>query len=69
MLLQDTQNFKEAIFLLVAVHYVLNLEYDKSVLEPLLFLQEFILNFKEKGRRSNVYTAITSQLFRATVKV
>ena len=69
VMLQDTRNFKEAIFLLVAVHYVFNLEYDKSVLEPLLFLQEFVLNLKEKGRRSAVYTAITSRLSRATVTV
>ena len=68
-LLQETRSFKEAIFLLVAVHYIFNLEYDATVIEPLLFLQEFILNLKEKGRRSAVYTAITSRLSRAVTKV
>ena len=66
VMLQDSQSFKETIFLLVAVDYVFNLEYDKSVLEPLLFLQEFVLNLKEKGQRSTVYTAIASRLSRAT---
>lgn len=68
-LLQDTRCFKEAIFLLIAAHYILNLEYDGTVSEPLLFLQEFVLNIKEKGRRSAVYTAITSRLSSATTKV
>ena len=38
VLLQHTRNFKEAIFFPVTV-YVFNLEYDKSVLEPLLFIR------------------------------
>jgi hypothetical protein len=59
-LLQDTRNLKEVIFPLIALHYIFNLEYDGTVLESLLFLQEFILNLKEKGRHSAVYTAITS---------
>ena len=67
-LVQDTHCFKEAIFLLIATHYIFNLEYDGAVAEPLLFLQEFVLKLKERGRRSAVYTAISSRLTRAAAK-
>ena len=46
-----------------------NLEYNGAVAEPLLFLQEFLLNLRERGRRSAVYTAITSRLSRAATKI
>ena len=36
-LVQDTNCFKEAIFLLKATHYTFNIEYNGAIAEPLLF--------------------------------
>ena len=67
-LVQDTYCLKEAIFLLIATHYIFNLEYNRAVAEPLLYLQEFVLKLKERGHWSEVYTAISSCLTRAAAK-
>ena len=58
MLLQDT---RLAVYLLLAVHYIFNLEYHGVILDSLLFLQEFVLELKEKGKWSAFYTTITSR--------
>ena len=39
-LTQEAHNFTDAIFLLVAVHYVFNMEYKAEVHDMLLFIQE-----------------------------
>ena len=67
-LLLKTSHFDEAIFLLLAVHYVFDLEYDSSVYDTLLFLQEFVCKLKGGKKRSAVYSAITTRLYRATQK-
>lgn len=68
-LLLDTRSFNEAIYLLLAVHYVFNLEYNTVVHEVMLFLQEFVCLLKSKTtKHSAVYTSITSRLFRESKK-
>ena len=68
-LILETRKFEEAIFLLLAVHYVFNLEYNTAVHDVLLFLQEFVCKLKSKVKHSAVYTAITTKLFRASQKI
>lgn len=41
-LLLKTARFDEALFLLLAVHYVFDLQYDVKVKEILTFLQEYV---------------------------
>ena len=62
-LTQETHSFAEAVFLLLAVHYVFNLEYNSAVYDMLLFLQEFICKIKDQQvkRHSAVYTTITTR--------
>ena len=67
-LILDTRSFEEAIFLLLAVHYVFNLQYCTIVHDVLLFLQEFVCKLKSKGKHSAVYTANATKLFRASQK-
>ena len=47
VMFNDTPDFTHALFLLLAVHYVFNLEYNVSVQKPLLFLQEFVAGIKD----------------------
>ena len=68
ILLQDTHCLNEAVFLFLAVHYVFNLEYDVVINGSLLFLQEYVANLKEKGKRPATYATITSRLFRASTQ-
>ena len=67
VILHDTPDFVLALFLLLSVHFVFNLEYDTCVLEPLLFLQEFIAGFMDTSVKysalfSSVTPCITCQL-------
>ena len=55
-LVVETNCFDEAIFLLLAVHYVFNLEYNASVSDTLVFIQEFVCKLKvSKTKHSPVY--------------
>ena len=50
-------------FLLLSVHYVFNLEYDTCVLEPLLFLQEFVAGIKDTSiKYSALFSSVTSRM-------
>ena len=69
-LLQDTHHCDEAIFLLLAVHYIFNLEYNGTVSDSMLFIQEFVCKLKDtKCKHSAVYTNVTSRLYRASKKM
>ena len=59
-LTQETHSFAEAVFLLLAVHYVFNLEYNSAVYDMLIKDQQV-------KRHSAVYTTIT-RLYRAGQK-
>lgn len=57
----ETIIFDEAVFLLLAIHYILDLEYDALVSDTLLFLQEFVCKVKgAKKKHSPVYSAIST---------
>ena len=45
-LLQDTHHFDETVFLLLAVHYVFDLQYNAAVFDTLLFIQEFVMTVR-----------------------
>lgn len=65
VMLHDTLDFTHALFLMLAVHYVYNLEYDTNVQEPLLFLQEFVSGIKDTIiKHSAFYSSITSRIAR-----
>ena len=55
VMLHDTPDFTQALFLLLAVHYVFNLEYDTCVQEPLLFLQEFVAGIKDTSNKHSAF--------------
>ena len=68
-LLQETNHFSNALFLLLAVHYVFNLQYNSAVIEVLHFLQEFVVGLKDgKVKHSAVYTAITTRMIKKAKK-
>lgn len=63
-LLQKTRNFVEVLYLLLAVHYVFNLEYEATNQSALYLLQEFVCKLKHKKvKQTAVYTAMTSHLY------
>ena len=65
-----TNDFKESIFLLIAVHYIFDLEYDSAVGDTLLFFQEFVCDLKGgKTKHSAVYSAISTRLYRTSKKL
>ena len=65
VMLHDTPDFTLALFLLLSVHYVFNLEYDACVLEPLLFLQEFVAGIKDTSiKYSALFSSVTSRITR-----
>ena len=68
-LLQDTHHFNETVFLLLAVHYVFDLQYNAAVFDTLLFIQEFVCQLKDrKNKHSAFYTSISTRLYRASQK-
>lgn len=68
-LLLKTSHFDEAVFLILAVHYVFDLEYDLRVNDVLTFLQEYVCKLKcGKVNRSAIYSTISTRLFRASLK-
>ena len=61
--LNDTADFTLALFMLLAVHYIFNLEYNPLVKEPLLFLQEFVAGIKDSSMKHSAYfTSICSRI-------
>ena len=68
-LFQESRSFNQSLYLLLAVHYVFNLEYNSSAYGALCFLQEFVLNLKDKKvKHTPSYTAVTSRIYRASGK-
>lgn len=66
-LLLDSNSFTYTLFLLLAVHYVFNLQYNAVVEGTLRFLQEFVCNVKDKNaKHSASYTSITTHLYQIT---
>ena len=64
-MLCDCSSFSQAMFLQLAVHYVFNLQYDPTVYEPLLFLQEFVANVDDKfAKHSASFVSISSAISR-----
>ena len=69
-LLVKTNDFRKSIFLLIAVHYVFDLEHDSTVGDTLLFLQELVCDLKGgKTKHSAVYSAISTRLYRTSKKL
>ena len=61
--LHDNEDFTSALFTLLAVHYVFNIQYDTQVQSPLLFLQEFVVGIKEDSiRHTAQYANIVSRI-------
>ena len=50
--LHDTTDFTQALFLLLAVHYVFNLQYDHQVQE---FLQDFVACMKDTSVKHTAF--------------
>lgn len=66
-LLLKTARFDEALFLLLAVHYVFDLQYDVKVKEILTFLQEYVSKLKcGKVNLTATYAAVSTRLLRAS---
>ena len=52
-----------AIFIMLAVHFVFNLEYNRNVKDVLYFLQERVLGFPDPlYKKSAVYMSISSAI-------
>ena len=56
--LHDTTDFTQALFLLLAVHYIFNFQYDHQVQEPLLFLQEFVACMKDASVKHTAFYSV-----------
>jgi len=49
--------------MLLAAHYIFNIQYDSLVQSPLLFLQEFVVGIKEDSIKHTAhYTNIVSHI-------
>lgn len=66
VMFSDTPDFTQALFLLLAVHYVFNLEYDASVQEPLLFLQEFVAGIKDASIKHSAFFLLLPRAYHAS---
>lgn len=53
---------ENAVGYMTAIHYVLNIHYNKAVAPPLLFIQEVALGLEEKGKKTATYLAAVSAL-------
>ena len=61
--MNDTADFTQALFMLLAVHYIFNLEYNSRVKEPLYFLQEFVARVKDTSvKHSAHFTSVCSRI-------
>ncbi len=64
--LTQLQSFSKALLLWFASHYILNLEYAKSVKEVALFFQEFVCNLPATGAdkklKNATYLSVTTDI-------
>jgi hypothetical protein len=55
-------SFPEALFLCFATYYLFNLDYPKQVVNVLMFLQDYILNYPDSNPRPAKYIAVTTDI-------
>ena len=61
--MNDTADFTQALFMLLAFHYIFILEYNSRVKEPLYYLQEFVARVKDTSvKHSAHFTSICSRI-------
>ena len=62
-LLIECKCMSNAIFTMLAVHFVFNIEYNHQVKDVLYFLQDKVLGFPDPGfKKSSVYMSISSAI-------
>ena len=62
-LLLECKSLERAIFLMVATHYVFNIEYNLKVKDVFLFLEEKILGFLDTSvKKSSIYLSVSSSI-------
>ena len=62
-LLLECRNNKSALFLMIATHYVFNIEYCAKVKDVLYFIQEKVLGFSDNSfKKSSMYRNISASI-------
>ena len=61
-LLLECKNFENAVFLLMAVHYVFNIEYHPKVKDVFFFLQKKVLDIPDTNKHSPMYLSVSSAI-------
>ena len=58
----ECKNMTSAIFLLLAMHYVFNIQYHPKIHDVLYFIQERVLGLTDNVRKSTQYLSFTSAI-------
>ena len=63
LLLLECKSLKRAIFIMLASHYVFNIEYNSKVKEVFLFLEEKVFGFSNtSAKKSAIYLSVNSSI-------
>ena len=62
-LLLECRSLERAIFIMVASHYVFNIEYHPKVKDVFLFLEQKVFGFTECSfKKSSIYLSVSSSI-------
>ena len=63
-LLLECKSLEKAVYVMVASHYVFNIEYRHRVKDVFIFLQEKILGFVDDTvKKSSIYLSVSSAIY------
>ena len=61
-LLLECKSLERAIFIMLAAHYVFNIEYNPKVKDVFLFLEEKVFGFSISVKKSAIYLSASSSI-------